>query len=107
MAVKRCFVLFAFNMANIAFLLQATSRLFDNNNPLYGVASEGQRTLALIAEMIHTSSLLHDDVIDEATTRRNKESVNAVFGDTQAIYAGDYVLAKVCSNTHTVLFRHS
>jgi geranylgeranyl pyrophosphate synthase len=60
------------------------------------VASEGQRTLALIAEMIHTSSLLHDDVIDEATTRRNKESVNAVFGDTQAIYAGDYILAKAC-----------
>jgi hypothetical protein len=60
------------------------------------VAGEGQRTLALIAEMIHTSSLLHDDVIDEATTRRNKESVNAVFGDTQAIYAGDFILAKAC-----------
>lgn len=48
----------------------------------------------MISEMIHTASLLHDDVIDEATTRRGKKSVNTVFSDKQTILAGDYILSK-------------
>eukprot|EP01135_Chromosphaera_perkinsii_P004686 Nk52_evm35s293 gene=Nk52_evmTU35s293 len=56
--------------------------------------TEGQLTLAMIAEMIHTASLVHDDVIDEADSRRNKPSVNSVFGDAQSILSGDYILAK-------------
>lgn len=56
--------------------------------------SYSQRRIAMISEMIHTASLLHDDVIDEATTRRGKKSVNMVFTDKQTILAGDYILSK-------------
>src|SRR5260221_707529 len=45
-------------------------------------------------ELVHLGSLYHDDVMDEATTRRTVESVNAKWGNLQAILAGDYLLAK-------------
>lgn len=45
-------------------------------------------------EMIHTASLLHDDVIDEADTRRGVPSVNKVFGAKMAVLAGDFLLAR-------------
>jgi len=48
----------------------------------------------MIAEMIHTASLLHDDVIDEASERRNKPSVNHAFTQKQAILAGDFILSR-------------
>lgn len=44
--------------------------------------------------MIHTASLLHDDVIDEAEMRRGIKSVNQVFGDKLSILAGDFLLAR-------------
>ena len=53
-----------------------------------------QQRLAEIAEMIHTASLLHDDVIDDADTRRGRASVNAMFGNKLAILAGDFMLAR-------------
>jgi geranylgeranyl pyrophosphate synthase len=53
-----------------------------------------QRRLADITEMIHSASLLHDDVIDEASLRRGAPSANAVFGNKLAILGGDYLLAR-------------
>ncbi|MBX7490756.1 polyprenyl synthetase family protein [Helicobacter turcicus] len=53
--------------------------------------------LCAIIEMIQSASLLHDDVIDEATTRRNKPSVNALFGDKNAIMLGDVLYSKAFS----------
>jgi geranylgeranyl pyrophosphate synthase len=53
-----------------------------------------QRRLAEITEMIHTASLLHDDVIDVADTRRGLKSVNSAFGNKLAILAGDFLLAR-------------
>ncbi|TPX66153.1 hypothetical protein SpCBS45565_g04644 [Spizellomyces sp. 'palustris'] len=53
-----------------------------------------QRRLAEITEMIHTASLLHDDVIDLAMTRRAQSSANAEFGNKMAILAGDFLLAR-------------
>uniref|UniRef100_A0AAV1VHL8 Uncharacterized protein n=1 Tax=Peronospora matthiolae TaxID=2874970 RepID=A0AAV1VHL8_9STRA len=53
-----------------------------------------QQRLAEITEMIHTSSLMHDDVIDEADTRRGRPSVNKVFGGKMAVLAGDFLLAR-------------
>ena len=44
--------------------------------------------------MIHTASLLHDDVIDTAETRRGMSSVNSVFGNKLAVLAGDFLLAR-------------
>lgn len=45
--------------------------------------------LCAIVECIHLASLLHDDVIDNATTRRGNASINALFGDKNAIMLGD------------------
>lgn len=49
---------------------------------------------AMLVEMIHVASLIHDDVIDEADTRRGKASVNARWQSHKAVILGDYVLAK-------------
>lgn len=53
-----------------------------------------QRRLAEISEMIHTASLLHDDVIDASMTRRNLPSANASFGNRMAVLGGDFLLAR-------------
>jgi len=45
-------------------------------------------------ELVHLGSLYHDDVMDDATTRRTVESVNARWGNLKAILAGDFLLAK-------------
>ena len=45
-------------------------------------------------EMVHVGSLHHDDVLDEATTRHNVESVNARWGNLRAIISGDFLLAR-------------
>ncbi len=49
---------------------------------------------AAIVEMIHAASLLHDDVIDDAYTRRNKPSLNALYGNKTAIMLGDILYSK-------------
>lgn len=45
----------------------------------FSVLSHSQRQIAMISEMIHSSSLLHDDVIDQSDIRRGKPSVNVVW----------------------------
>ncbi len=50
--------------------------------------------LCAIIEMIQSASLLHDDVIDNALTRRSKPSINALFGDKNAIMLGDIFYSK-------------
>ncbi len=49
---------------------------------------------AVSVELVHMGSLYHDDVIDEASSRRGVESVNARWGNLVAILAGDFLLAK-------------
>ena len=53
-----------------------------------------QRRLAVIVEMIHTASLLHDDVIDNSSERRSRPSGNSAFGNKMAILAGDFLLGR-------------
>ena len=53
--------------------------------------------LAAIVELIHGASLLHDDVIDEASTRRGVESVNATDGSKTAVMLGDILYSKAFS----------
>ena len=53
-----------------------------------------QRRLAEITELIHTASLLHDDVIDNAVTRRANSSANLAFGNKMAVLAGDFLLGR-------------
>ena len=56
--------------------------------------TEDQLLGAVSVELVHLASLYHDDVLDEATIRRNVESVNSRFGNLVAIVAGDYLLAR-------------
>lgn len=53
-----------------------------------------QRRLAEITELIHTASLLHDDVIDHASSRRGSPSANSEFGNKMAVLAGDFLLGR-------------
>jgi geranylgeranyl pyrophosphate synthase len=50
--------------------------------------------MASAVEVLHTATLVHDDTIDRAGTRRNRPTINAVWGDSRAILLGDYLLAK-------------
>ena len=52
---------------------------------------------AMLVEMIHTASLIHDDVLDSADERRGKPSVNAKWQSNMAIILGDYILARTMS----------
>ncbi|KAL1006316.1 hypothetical protein UPYG_G00070710 [Umbra pygmaea] len=52
-----------------------------------------QRSVAMISEMIHTASLVHDDVIDGSDRRRGKSTINDVWGEQKAILAGDFILS--------------
>ncbi|KAM6970972.1 all trans-polyprenyl-diphosphate synthase PDSS1 [Tautogolabrus adspersus] len=53
----------------------------------------GQRAIAMISEMIHTASLVHDDVIDGSDKRRGKRTINEMWGERKAILAGDFILS--------------
>jgi hexaprenyl-diphosphate synthase len=53
-----------------------------------------QRRLAEITELIHTASLLHDDVIDHSVSRRGNPSANLEFGNKMAVLAGDFLLGR-------------
>src|ERR1700733_4263787 len=57
-------------------------------------ATQDQLLGGVSVELVHLASLYHDDVLDEATIRRNVESVNSRFGNLVAIVAGDYLLAR-------------
>lgn len=57
-------------------------------------ASEEQRKIAMIAEMIHTGSLMHDDVVDVSSMRRGKSTVNEIWGERNAVLAGNFVLSR-------------
>ena len=52
---------------------------------------------AMLVEMIHTASLIHDDVLDSAMERRGRASVNAKWQSDMAIILGDYILARTMS----------
>ncbi|OIT35042.1 PREDICTED: probable solanesyl-diphosphate synthase 3, chloroplastic [Nicotiana attenuata] len=52
------------------------------------------RRLAEIIEMIHTASLIHDDVLDESDIRRGKDTVHQLYGTRVAVLAGDFMFAQ-------------
>uniref|UniRef100_A0A673L035 All trans-polyprenyl-diphosphate synthase PDSS1 n=1 Tax=Sinocyclocheilus rhinocerous TaxID=307959 RepID=A0A673L035_9TELE len=78
----------------------------ENTSDVLRVLLPAQRSIAMISEMIHTASLVHDDVIDDSDTRRGKNTINKVWGERKAILAGDFILsaasmalARIGSNT--------
>ncbi len=61
----------------------------------YDVSRLGKVAVAL--ELTHMATLVHDDVIDHADTRRGRPTVKSRFGDQMAMYTGDYIFAKALS----------
>lgn len=59
-------------------------------------------SLAVAAELIHTATLIHDDVLDEATLRRHLDTVNARWDNEASILLGDYLLARVMCLTSSL-----
>ena len=59
-----------------------------------GELGQRHRRLAEITEMIHTASLVHDDVVDEASTRRGVATVHSRFNHRVAVLAGDFLFAQ-------------
>lgn len=72
----------------LANLLQTEEQL--NNKEL----QDNILSLAILTELMHTASLLHDDVIDNADTRRGQPTVSKQFSDKLAIITGDYLFAQ-------------
>ena len=59
----------------------------------YGEVSDVTQNAALGLELLHTASLVHDDVVDESTERRGQASVNASYNNKVAVLVGDYILS--------------
>lgn len=64
----------------------------------YGQVSEVTQYAAVGLELLHTSSLIHDDVVDESNERRGQPSVNASYNNKVAVLVGDYILSTVLLN---------
>ncbi|TGL57159.1 polyprenyl synthetase family protein [Leptospira ognonensis] len=58
-----------------------------------GYSGKKWQEVGAVAELIHSASLLHDDVVDNASLRRGKPTVGASFGNKTAILSGDFLLA--------------
>lgn len=59
-----------------------------------GIEGSAHHTLAAIIEFIHTATLLHDDVVDESTMRRGRETANALFGNQASVLVGDFLYTR-------------
>lgn len=68
--------------------------LFVLSSQLCGYEKDDVYTLSTIFEYIHTASLLHDDVLDNAELRRKKPSANQLWGTSAAVLSGDYFYSK-------------
>ncbi len=58
-----------------------------------GELTESHATLAVVVEMIHTATLVHDDVLDEAAIRRHVDTVNARWGNETSVLLGDFLFS--------------
>ena len=59
----------------------------------FGCVSEVTQHAAIGLELLHTASLVHDDVVDESGERRGQASVNAFYDNKVAVLVGDYILS--------------
>lgn len=70
----------------------------------FGAISHVTQCAAVGLELLHTASLVHDDVVDESDERRGQASVNAVYNNKVAVLVGDYILSTALlyvSQTHS------
>ena len=70
----------------------------------FGLVNEATQHAAVGLELLHTASLVHDDVVDESEERRGQASVNASYNNKVAVLVGDYILSTALLS---VSFTHS
>ena len=59
-----------------------------------GYSGTRHHELAAVVEFIHTATLLHDDVVDESSLRRGRDTANAVFGNPASVLVGDFLYSR-------------
>lgn len=60
----------------------------------HGYRGTHHHTLAAVIEFIHTATLLHDDVVDESSLRRGRQTANALFGNAASVLVGDFLYSR-------------
>lgn len=75
----------------------------------YGEVSEVTQYATVALELLHTASLVHDDVVDESSERRGQPSMNAMYNNKVAVLVGDYILSTCLLNVsftenHKILY---
>ncbi len=60
----------------------------------FGFRGTQQHVMAAVVELIHTATLLHDDVVDESSMRRGRETSNALFGNSASVLVGDFLYSR-------------
>jgi octaprenyl-diphosphate synthase len=60
----------------------------------YGYQGSAHHELAAVVEFIHTATLLHDDVVDESSMRRGRQTANALFGNAASVLVGDFLYSR-------------
>ena len=61
---------------------------------VFGHVGSQHHELAAIVEFIHTSTLLHDDVVDESAMRRGRATANTLFGNAASVLVGDFIYSR-------------
>ena len=61
---------------------------------LFGPIQKEHHELAAVIEFIHTATLLHDDVVDQSTKRRNHKTANTIFGNSASVLVGDFIYSR-------------
>ena len=80
----------------VVMLTSALTSAANNRTWVAGERNCSMRTYlaAMLVEMLHTASLVHDDVIDQADTRRGRPSANALWQSRIGVVLGDYIVAR-------------
>lgn len=68
----------------------------------FGLKSEEVVKFAAIMELIHMSSLIHDDVNDNSNLRRGQTTINAIYGNDVAVHVGDFILIEALKKVYEV-----
>jgi len=61
---------------------------------LFGAINDSTYRAAALTELLHTATLVHDDIVDESDRRRGRFSINALWGNKLAVLVGDYLLSR-------------
>ncbi len=72
-----------------------------------GQINHAHLVLGAVVEMIHTATLVHDDVLDDADTRRHISTVNGIWGNQASILLGDYLFTQAFHLTSTIGDAHA